>query len=152
MTATTTTRDMQSIATTRVNGTAGFDAAAARRGLMREVAGTMLITMVALAAVLFLVAKPDWWQGYAAATVASGLAAGLSLIPLMKGLNKGFSGLVPAVMAATGVRTLVVVGGCVLAVVAGHYPAVPTLMLMMPYYLALLGVETTYLMKLGKNK
>jgi hypothetical protein len=128
-----------------------FDAAAARRGLTRRVVTAIVVTAAALACVVFLAGQADWWRGYAAATVASALAAGLSLIPLHRGLDKGFSALVPAVMAATGVRTLVVVGGCLLAVVAGRYPAAPTLILMLPYYLALLGVETAFLVKLGKK-
>lgn len=142
---------MQHTATTAstTTTTGDFDATAARRSLVRGVVTAIVGCAAALAAVLFLVNRGDWWKGYAAATVASALAAGLSLIPLLKGLNKGFSAFVPAVMAATGVRTLVALGGCVLAVVAGHYPAVPTLMLMMPYYAVLLGVETTSLVKLG---
>jgi hypothetical protein len=42
------------------------------------------------------------------------------------------------------------VGACLLAVVAGKYPPVPTFMLMMAYYLALLAVETLSLTRLGK--
>lgn len=140
---------MQPIATPTNTTTGEFDAAAARRSLMRAVVTAIVGCAAALAAVLLLVNRGDWWKGYAAATIASALAAGLSLIPLLKGLNKGFSGFVPAVMVATGVRTLVAVGGCMLAVIAGKYPAVPTFMLMMPYYMVLLGVETTSLVKLG---
>ena len=128
-----------------------IDAATARRGLTRSVVLTMAGTAAALACLLVLVGRADWWRGYAAATVASALAAGLSLIPLFRGIDKGFSSLVPAVMAATGVRTAVTVGGCVLAVMAGKYPPVPTFILMMPYYLALLGAETAFLVKLGKK-
>lgn len=141
---------MQPIATTPTTTThADFDAAVARRTLVRGVVMAVAGCAAVLAGAMFLVNSADWWRGYAAATVASALAGGLSLIPLLKGLNKGFSAFVPAVMVATGVRTLVAVGGCMLAVIAGKYPAVPTLMLMMPYYLVLLGVETTTLVKLG---
>lgn len=143
---------MQPIATVTNTTTGEFDAAVARRGLVRGVVTAILGTAAVLAGVLFLVNSADWWKGYAAATVASALAAGLSLIPLLKGLNKGFAGLVPAVMAATGLRTAVAIGGCVLAVVAGKYPATPTLILVMPYYVALLGVETTSLVKLGGGR
>ena len=142
---------MQGIATTTTNHTEPFDATSSRRGLVRAVVMTIVGTAAALACIVFLVGRHDWWTGYAAATVSSALAAGLSLIPLLKALNKGFSALVPGVMAATGIRTLVAVGGCILAVMAGHYPPVPTLMLMLPYYLALLGVETAFLVKLGKK-
>jgi hypothetical protein len=131
--------------------TPSFDAPTARRALTRTVVSTILGTAAALACVTFLVARPDWWRGYTAATIASALAAGLSLIPLHKGLSKGFSAFIPAVMVATGVRTAVAVGGCVLAVLAGNYPPVPTFVLMMPYYLALLAAETAFLVKLGKK-
>ncbi|HZZ44489.1 MAG TPA: hypothetical protein VFE58_16255 [Tepidisphaeraceae bacterium] len=141
---------MQSLATTPDN-LPSFDAASARRGLLRGVITAIVGTAAVLAGIVFLIGQPDWWRGYIAATVSSLLAAGLSLIPLNIGLNKGFAGLIPAVMAATGVRTLIAVGGCMLAVIAGHYPAVPTFMLMMPYYFALLSIETGFLIKLGKK-
>jgi hypothetical protein len=118
----------------------------ARWRLLRNgVAGATLAAAVVLASVVFLVARPDWWRGYAAATVATMLAAAASLVPLSVGVRGNAAQLVRMFMAATGTRAAVAIGLCALAVGVGRYPAIPTFALLIPYYLALLAAESACL-------
>lgn len=122
------------------------DATDARwRSLRGAVLGTVLGTALFLAGVVFLVGRPEWWRGYTAATVATVLAAGTSLVPLAWGIRRGPGWLVQMFMVSTGVRAAVALGVAALAVGVGDYPAVPTFALVMPYYIALLAVETASL-------
>jgi hypothetical protein len=128
------------------------DATAARwRALRGAVAGTVLGTAVFLAGIVFVIGRPDWWRGYAAATVATVLAAGASLLPLAWGLRRGPGMLVQMFMVSTGLRAAVALGVAALAVGVGGYPVVPTFVLVMPYYLALLAVETASLARGSKS-
>ena len=120
--------------------------AAARWRLLRNgVVAVVLGTAAFLAGVVFLVGRPDWWRGYAAATVATVLAAGASLVPLGWGVRRGPAMLVQMFMVATMLRAAVALGVAALAVGVGGYPAVPTFALVLPYYLALLAVESVSL-------
>jgi hypothetical protein len=120
--------------------------AQARWRLLRNgVVGATLAAAVVLAMVVFLVARPDWWRGYAAATVCTVLAAGASLVPLWVGVRGTAPQLVQMFMIATASRAAVAVGLSALAVGVGHYPTIPTFALLLPYYLALLAAETSCL-------
>lgn len=121
-----------------------------RAGVVVTVAGMALF----LAGVMFVVGRADWWRGYTAATVAIVLAAGASLVPLawgVRGSERGGAVLVQMFMASTAIRAAVALGVSALAVGVGHYPAVPTFMLLVPYYLALLAVETACLARSVKS-
>jgi hypothetical protein len=89
--------------------------------------------------------RPEWWRGYLPATIAAALAAAASLVPLVVGLRRGGALLVQLFMWSSAVRGVVALGTCALAVGVGRYPALPTFVLVMPYYLALLGIETAIL-------
>jgi hypothetical protein len=102
---------------------------------------------VLLAAAVFLSGKPDWWRGYVAASVATTIAAAASLVPLWIGVRGAPQQLILMVMVSSGARAFFGLGLAALAVGVGNYPAVPTLMLMIPYYLALLGSESVCLAK-----
>jgi hypothetical protein len=120
--------------------------AQARWRLLRNgVGGATAAAAVFLAAVVFLAARPDWWRGYAAATVATVIAAAASLVPLWIGVRGSAAQLVQMFMLATGARAAVAMGLSALAVGVGHYPAIPTFALLLPYYLALLAAETACL-------
>ena len=120
--------------------------AQARWRLLRNgVVGATIGAAAVLAAVMFLVARPDWWRGYAAATVATVLAAAASLVPLWAGVRGPAGQLVSMFMASTATRGFVAVGLSVLAIAVGKYPTVPTLALLLPYYVTLLAVETACL-------
>lgn len=100
-----------------------------------------------LAAVVFLMGKPDWWRGYVAASVATAIAAAASLVPLWIGVRGGPQQFILMVMVSSAARAFFGLGLAALAVGVGRYPVVPTLMLMIPYYLALLAAETACLAK-----
>ncbi len=118
-----------------------FDIRRATRTVRVNVAMAFLTTAAATALVMALVARVDWWRGWTAATVAGLLAAGASLIPLVIGLRNGYSGLMSGFLAAIAVRMLVSIGAVLIAILAGHYPAVPTIAMLVPYYLGTLAVE-----------
>ena len=125
------------------------DAAAAAEARWRLLRNGVVVAVLGaaafLAGIVFLVGRPDWWRGYVAATVAAVLAAGVSLVPLAWGIRRGPSMLVQMFMAATALRAAVALGVAALAVGVGGYPAVPTFALVLPYYLALLAVESVSL-------
>lgn len=98
-----------------------------------------------LAAILALVNRADWWQGFAAAALASVLAAAVSLVPLAWGLRRGMGQMLGAYFLSAALRAIVSLTACVLAIVAGHYPAAPTLLLMVAFYFVLLTIEAAYL-------
>jgi len=122
--------------------------AMARWKLLRSgvVFGTVAAAVV-LAAGVFLAGKPDWWRGYIAASVATAIAAAASLVPLWVGVRGAGQQLILMVMVSSAARAVFGLGLAALAVAVGRYPAVPTLALMVPYYLALLGTETACLAK-----
>jgi hypothetical protein len=122
--------------------------ALARWRLLRNgvVFGTVAAAIF-LAAVVFLVGKPDWWRGYVAASVATAIAAAASLVPLWMGVRGRPQELILMVMVSSGARALFAIGLAALAVGVGRYPPVATLLLLVPYYLALLGTETACLAK-----
>jgi hypothetical protein len=119
--------------------------AASVRAQVLVVIGAVVVTAVALAAVLAVVNRAEWWRGYAAASIAAFLATGASLVPMAIGLRRGGPALVQMFMLSSGVRGAVALGIAALAVGAGKYPLVPTLALVIPYYLVLLGVESAIL-------
>lgn len=130
-----------------------------RQSLLRDpvllasaVVGAMILTAVVLAGCLTLAHSPAWWSGFFAATVVSALAAVLSLGPLLVGLRLGASGAVAAYFLSAGIRAAVSLGACLLAVRVGGYPAAPTLLLMVPYYFAVLAVESAFMGRAIWNK
>lgn len=96
----------------------------------------------ALAVVLLLVRRGEWWSGLGAATVISILAAGASVGPMGWGLSRGLQAAVGGYFVSAGIRMVVSLGGGLLAVMVGGYPALPTMVLMVVMYLAVLGAET----------
>lgn len=102
---------------------------------------------VVLAGILVLANRADWWNGFAPAAVASALAAGVSLVPLRKGLRQNLMKAVTAYFVAAVLRTVMSLVACVIAVKIGGYPAAPTLLLMLGFYLAILIAETAAIVK-----
>lgn len=109
------------------------------------VAMAVLLTAGVLAATLVLVNRADWWRGLLPATVGSALAAMVSLLPLAWGVRRGLYHAAAAFFVAGATRAAVSIGACLLAVLAGGYPMAPTLLLMVPFYFAVLAVEATML-------
>jgi hypothetical protein len=103
-----------------------------------------------LAGVMVLVDRAEWWRGYTAATVATVLAAGTSLVPLAFGIRRGGPALVQMFMVSSATRAAIAIGLTALAVAVGRYPALPTFALLIPYYLVLLAIETACLARGSK--
>lgn len=125
-----------------------FDGSAVLRRLVRNVTLTIVTCAVVIAALIFLAGRADWWSGFLAATIASVLAAAASMVPLSIGLKRGYLGLIGGFMGASAVRFVVGLGLAAFAVGVGGYPKVPTFILVMPYYLATLAVESYSLTRL----
>lgn len=107
------------------------------------VATALAGTAAVLAVLLLLINRAEWWRGFLAATLVSVLAAAASAPLLGWGLRRRLGEAVAAYFLATGARLIVSLGGSLLAVLAGGYPPLPTLLLMVVFYFALLAVETT---------
>jgi hypothetical protein len=112
-------------------------------GLVKAVAVALAGAAASLALVLVLVNHPDWWRGFLAAAVVSVLSAAVSVPPLAWGMRQGINQTVAAYFLAAFLRAAVSLGGCLLAVLAGEYPAAATLVLMVVFYFAVLGAEST---------
>jgi hypothetical protein len=107
-------------------------------------AAVLVGTAAGLAAVLALVGvSPDTWRGLLAATIASSLATAASLLPLGWSMQRGMTYRVAGYFIAAGLRAMVSLAACIVAIKAGGYPAVSTLLLMVVFYFAVLTVETT---------
>ena len=112
--------------------------------LVGMVALTLAGTSAALAGLVVLADRPTWWRGLAAAAVASALASGFSLVPLVWGLRHSLYGAVAGYFVAMGLRAGVSLGACLVAVHAGRYPEAPTFLMMVGFYFAVLAVESVY--------
>ena len=110
--------------------------------LIRTTLLAMLGAAAALALVLVLVNRVEWWQGLLAAGIVTILSAAASVPPLVWGLRRGVYHATAGSFAAMGLRAVVALGGAVLAVKAGGYPAAPTMLLMVVFYFAVLAAES----------
>lgn len=110
---------------------------------MAAVFAALLATAAVLAGIMILCgSNAAWWRGLLAAGVISALAAGVSLAPMIIGLRRGINAAVAGYFIASGLRLIVSLGGCLLAVLRGGYPLLATLLLMVAFYLAVLAVES----------
>jgi len=110
--------------------------------IVKWAAVALVGTAAVLAGVVVLVRRPEWWPDLVAAVVVMVLATGLSLPPLAWGLRRGLNQTVAGYFVAAGLRAVVALGGCVLAIQAGGHAAGPTLLMMVPLYFALLAAES----------
>jgi len=117
----------------------------------RAVAAAFVITALLLLGALALMNDATWWRGLAAATVATLMAAvatipiiawGMRVAPARPELSAA------AFFIATAARAVVTLGAAMLAIKFGGYPKTQTLLLVVPYYFALLAAETVCLARL----
>lgn len=118
-----------------------IDPAAALRAMVHCVSVAMACVAIPVVLVLLLIARTDWWIGFAAATILSLLAAAASVALMRIGLGFGVQGAIAGHFGSVAVRLLIVLGGGVLLVTAGGYSAAATLALTVPYYFATLAGE-----------
>jgi hypothetical protein len=117
----------------------------------RAVASACVVTALLLLGVLTLLGSAEWWRGFVPATVAALMAAVATLPVIAWGMRVAASRpelAAGAFFAAAGLRALIALGAAMLAVRHGGYPKTPTLLLVVPYYFALLSAETFVLVRL----
>ena len=112
--------------------------------LVGAVVATLAGTAAALAGLVVLADRPAWWRGLTAAAVASALASGVSLVPLVWGLRHSLYGAVAGYFIAMGLRAGVSLAACLVAVHAGRYPEAPTFLMMVAFYFGVLAVESVW--------
>lgn len=105
------------------------------------VAIAFALTTVLIAGMLALVNQRDWWRGFLPAAVVSAIATIVSVLLMRSGLKKELTKAVASYFAGAGARFVVSLAACFVAVKIGGYPPVPTMMLMMVFYVAILIVE-----------
>lgn len=118
--------------------------------LIRAVALACVLCAVLVACALTLVGRADWWRGFAAATVVTVMATVASVPIIAWSLRVGAQRAdlaTAAFFVAAAVRAGVSLGAALVAVRAGDYPKAPTLLLVVPYYFALLAAETFVLVR-----
>lgn len=118
-----------------------WDEAPIFRSIIRGLALALAGTAAAVALVLLVLGRVEWWQGFLAAATLSVLAAAAALVPLKVGVRFGMLGALAGHFVAIVLRLLVVLGGALLLVNIGDYPATPVLLLCVPFYFALLAGE-----------
>lgn len=118
--------------------------------LIRAVALACVLCAVLVTCALTLVGRADWWRGFAAATVVTVMATVASVPIIAWSLRVGAQRAdlaTAAFFVAAAVRAGVSLGAALVAVRAGDYPKAPTLLLVVPYYFALLAAETFVLVR-----
>lgn len=120
--------------------------------VVRAVAAAYVIAALLIAGgVALMGGSPDWWHGFVAATIAT-LMATIATIPIIAWamrVGRARPDLsAAAFFAAAGVRAIIALGAGLLAVHRGGYPKTQTLLLVVPYYFALLAAETFVLVRL----
>ena len=117
----------------------------------RAVAAAFIVTALLLIGALALLNDTAWWRGLAAATVAT-LMAAVATIPIiawgMRVARARPELSAAAFFVAAGARAIVTLGAAMLAIRLGGYPKTPTLLLVVPYYFAVLAAETVCLVRL----
>lgn len=119
-----------------------MDTLSITRRMVVAAATAVLATTALIAAILVLVNRHEWWRGFLAAALVGSLTAVISVPPLVWSLRRGLYMAVGGYFATAGCKMLVSVGGGLLAVFAGGYPPLPTFLLIVVFYLALLAAET----------
>jgi hypothetical protein len=138
-------RDTSMTASDVASSTPSAQSVAPAGAVMRAVGFAWVMTALLLAGVLLLLGRADWWRGGAAATIATAMAsiASLPIIILAMRFGKTRPDLAAgAFFAAAAVRAGITLGAAMLAVRLGGYPKTPTLLMVVPYYFALLAAET----------
>ena len=107
--------------------------------------GAIALTSAASAAVIAMAHRPAWWSGWVAATAISLLAAVLAMAPLVPALFAGVQYAAYGYLAGALLRILASLLGGLAAVLIFRTPPVPTLLLLVPPYLAQLVAEVVVL-------
>lgn len=107
--------------------------------------GVALLLPGAILTAVTLSNHREWMPPLAIAGGVSFLSAAVSVLLLMLGMRRGGKAAVSAVAGAWMIRTLVSVGGGLLAIFALHLAPTPTLLMILCFYLSVLVAETVVL-------
>jgi hypothetical protein len=113
--------------------------------LIGFVVGSTLAVAVLAGVVVAVAGRPHWWAGWATALLVSLVAAMVSLVPAVVSLRGEPQLAVYGYVASAVLRTFATLGGGAIAVMAFRAPALPTLLLAVPLYLAQLVAEVIVL-------
>ncbi len=102
----------------------------------------LMISGAAIGVVLMAVGRVDWWQGFLAAAVVSTIAAVAGLGPVILAARSSVNTILAGWLAGTGLRAMFALGGAMVAALAYKTPPVPTLLLMVIFYMSVLACET----------
>ena len=114
----------------------------------RLIAGVLAAEVLAAGTTALLIAasgRRDWWSGWTAALVVSLLAAALAIGPVIIGVRGGVQTAAYGYLAGAMLRMLASLGGGMVAVLIARTPPLPTLMLIVPLYMAQLVAECVVL-------
>ena len=113
--------------------------------LLGSVLAAVLLTGGAMAALIVLLHRPEWWSAWGAAMMISLFAAVAGFVPVVPGVFGGAQWAAYGYLAGAVMRCLSAVFGCVAAVVLVRTPALPTVALAAPLYFAQVAVEAIVL-------
>ena len=119
-----------------------------RRLLLRlvpGVLGSVLIVAALAAGGVALSGRHGWWSGWISATVIALAGAIAAMLPIAPSMFGGMSGAVYGYLAGSVLRMLVMVGGCIVAVVFWRTSAFAMLFLIVPMFFVQLIVEAILL-------
>jgi hypothetical protein len=119
--------------------------------LILLVAGAYLACGVILGLATLLAGRADWWRPMAAAAAIAAMAAIMSVSVLLIGLGRGPTAAISAVIAATAVRLLCTIVGCVTAVAVGGIAAAPLLLFSVAFYFTTLLSESAFALQIARG-
>jgi hypothetical protein len=113
--------------------------------LVPGVFGSVLVTAALAAGGVALSGRQGWWGGWLAATVIALAGAVAAMLPIAPSLFGGMGGAVYGYLAGAVLRMLLIVGGCIAAVVFFRTFAFAMLVLIVPMFFVQLVVEAILL-------
>lgn len=119
-----------------------------RRILVRlivAVSGAIVLACGAMAALIALAHRPEWWSAWVAATLVSVAAALLAMAPLVPALWAGVQYAAYGYLAGAALRMIASLLGGLAAVMIFRTPATPTLLMLAPPYMAQIAAEAVVL-------
>lgn len=111
--------------------------------LVRWTASALLLTAAVSAALIFATGSADWREGFLASTVIALPCALAGLFPVLLFASRGGNAaqIAYGFLAGTFLRMVAALACLLVATRAAHAPKVPTVLLVLAYYAAMLSAE-----------
>lgn len=116
--------------------------------LVTVVFGALFVMAGATAAMIVVSHHEQWWAAWAAALAVSVVAAVLALGPVAAGLLSGVQYAAYGYLAGAFLRMMASLVGGLAAVLVFHTPAAPTLLILVPLYVAQVAAECVVLSRI----